>query len=406
MTRVLLSLLLLLLSLPLPAETTSPVATVALLTGAAHRIPVQGGPSHPLHEGALLYEGDRIQVLERSLVILRFTDDLRLSLRPGTDLTIRRYLPTGDQHLELTAGSVRVVTGTGAHAAPDRFRLATPIAAIGVRGTDFSARFSDQSLYAQLHAGAILIAPRAHCGDLLPAHCPTARPIDVPGDLWRITPTGELLPVLDALANALLTRSSVPPVSASTLARPDVTLPERERPLLRSDPPSPHPLVWGYWAFLPAPRLPHDTLSLPAAQAAADGRRIAIGMGAYGIWRAGPDSLDPFLTGLVRYHLTDAIVGFTTSEFLPSAPAHLQDPHLVIDFDRALLTTAYTLQTLDGRLLPYRTDLPIRPNATFTHEDGLHRLSGALTSDGRFVAFQFIHPFAEGQFEGITRWSR
>ena len=96
---------------------------------------------------------------------IRFVDDAVLSVRPLSELEIIAY--RFDQEnpgnslvkLKLIQGTVRTVSGKAAKTARDRFRLNTPIAAIGVRGTDFVVATSSDSLKALVNDGAIVVAP-------------------------------------------------------------------------------------------------------------------------------------------------------------------------------------------------------------------------------------------------------
>ena len=59
----------------------------------------------------------------------------------------------------LEAGVTRAVSGEAARAARQRFRLNTPIAAIGVRGTDFVVSADAATTRALVNEGAIVLAP-------------------------------------------------------------------------------------------------------------------------------------------------------------------------------------------------------------------------------------------------------
>ena len=61
--------------------------------------------------------------------------------------------------LNLLEGTARTVSGKAAKAARHRYRLNTPIAAIGVRGTDFLVSTTASSLTALVNDGAIVVAP-------------------------------------------------------------------------------------------------------------------------------------------------------------------------------------------------------------------------------------------------------
>ena len=147
---------------PLKAE-SAPVARVALAVGEATR--VSGlGKKEQLQVGAGLTDGDRITTGKDAFAILVFSDQARVSLRADTELVIHRYRvdPTGvatQLDLELVRGAVRQISGEAARAQPERYRLNTPIAAIGVRGTDFLAKADQGLLETFVHQGRIVLLP-------------------------------------------------------------------------------------------------------------------------------------------------------------------------------------------------------------------------------------------------------
>jgi hypothetical protein len=141
----------------------SHVARVSMAVGQAQRVDISG-QSQPLLLGALLQEQDRIITGQDAMVILVFADQARVALRPDSELVIRSYKidPTGENtrlQLDLLRGTVRQISGQAAHQQPERYRLNTPIAAIGVRGTDFLAKATETATEAYVHEGAIVVSP-------------------------------------------------------------------------------------------------------------------------------------------------------------------------------------------------------------------------------------------------------
>ena len=59
----------------------------------------------------------------------------------------------------LLEGTARAVSGNAAEAARQRFRLNTPIAAIGVRGTDFVVTTTATLMTVLVNEGAVVVAP-------------------------------------------------------------------------------------------------------------------------------------------------------------------------------------------------------------------------------------------------------
>ena len=153
-----------------------PVARVSMAVGDAQRIGASGQAT-PLSLGTQLSEQDRIITGKDAMVILIFSDQARVALRPDSELLIRSYKvdPKGVEtqlHLDLLRGTVRQISGHAAQKQPERYRLNTPIAAIGVRGTDFLAKAGEGLVEAYVHEGAIVVAPLAGAGT--PGEVPAA----------------------------------------------------------------------------------------------------------------------------------------------------------------------------------------------------------------------------------------
>ena len=128
----------------------APVGHVTLAVGEASRV-TGAGKREALKLGDPLQEQDRIITGSDALLMIVFIDQGRLALRPDTELVIRSYRvdPSGaDTRLDfdLVRGTVRQISGQAARVQPERYRLNTPVAAIGVRGTDFLATTGGRSV--------------------------------------------------------------------------------------------------------------------------------------------------------------------------------------------------------------------------------------------------------------------
>ena len=146
----------------LRAEPAS-IARVALSVGDAKRVNA-AGQTDQLRLGSTLADGDRLITGKDAVVILVFIDQGRVSLRADTELVIHKYRvdPAGIDsqiNLELVRGAMRQISGHAAQLQPERYRLNTPIAAIGVRGTDFLAKIHGDTLETFVQEGKIVILP-------------------------------------------------------------------------------------------------------------------------------------------------------------------------------------------------------------------------------------------------------
>jgi len=149
---------------------------IVLVTGKAVALS-SSGESRKLKRGGPFYEGDTIETQKKSFVKLKYSDGGVMLLRPATKLVIEKYkFPKkgkGKSVTSLVKGGLRAVTGVIAKRNRDNFKLKTPSATMGVRGTDFTVRFCngdctdledygapapDDGLYTGVNKGGIVLA--------------------------------------------------------------------------------------------------------------------------------------------------------------------------------------------------------------------------------------------------------
>jgi hypothetical protein len=100
------------------------------------------GGSRELKQGDFVYEKDEILTSGRSFAVLQFSDGAKVTVRPDSSLIIEQYLYAGSPDdtatLNLVEGGLRVITGAMAKSNPENYKVRTPVALMGVRGTEFS----------------------------------------------------------------------------------------------------------------------------------------------------------------------------------------------------------------------------------------------------------------------------
>lgn len=139
------------------------VGEVSLVLGKAWLISGKGRQA--VAPGTEIRATDRILTEANGHVHIRFVDQALVSVRPDSRLEIVQYDYNADQpaqstiKLNLEEGITRSISGHGATSARDRFRLNTPIAAIGVRGTDFVVSATPRAVRALVNEGVIVMAP-------------------------------------------------------------------------------------------------------------------------------------------------------------------------------------------------------------------------------------------------------
>ena len=123
-------------------ETSKRVGSVASLNGSVIAVDKRK-ISRKLHVGNPVYIGDKIITGEDGAVRLQMIDDAILDLRCFSIMVIEDYaLNTSDRRsiLNLLQGSLRKVTGKIGKMSQDVYELKTPVASVGVRGTEYALR--------------------------------------------------------------------------------------------------------------------------------------------------------------------------------------------------------------------------------------------------------------------------
>jgi hypothetical protein len=103
----------------------------------------RAGVSEPGRRGYILESGDTIKTGSDGVVQWWMADDSLFLLPTGSSLHIDEYASPsgrggfGKSFFSLLKGAMRSVTGLVAKNDPQSYRVATPVATMGVRGTDF-----------------------------------------------------------------------------------------------------------------------------------------------------------------------------------------------------------------------------------------------------------------------------
>jgi hypothetical protein len=95
------------------------------------------GTGHPVLQGSTVYVGDTITTDDKSFVVIQFYDGAKITVKPSSEIYIHAYSPEKAQ-LDLVSGGLRVITGAMAKSNPENYTVKTPVALMGVRGTEFS----------------------------------------------------------------------------------------------------------------------------------------------------------------------------------------------------------------------------------------------------------------------------
>ena len=442
---------------PLLRAETAHVARTALSVGEASRVTV-AGRTEPLRLGTQLTAGDRIITGKDAIAILVFSDGGRVSLRGDSELVIHRYHvdPSGAAtrlELELVRGAMRQISGDAARLQPERYRLNTPVVAIGVRGTDFLARTDGSTMETFVQEGMIVVLPKGGgCSDVLAsANCRPMASVSASdagrylrvaanGQMERPTVSAEDLERLFGIklrgdrgasaapAPGLVFIAGVgPDVVGSLNGRGLVHEPKlfedgnvdglgpqsppdlggAPNPAPELPPPSaggaalPAQLVWGRFSI--AADLPMS-LPLPFAEASL-GRHVTVGeVSQYALWRSGANGpLDPSLAGRVTFDLAAAEAVFHQASGVSAAD--VRAARLGVDFDRATFTAGVSLAHPTTGPVSFGVEGQVSPDGVFWAGRASERVAGALSRDGSEAGFLFTKEHAGGIFRGVTLWN-
>jgi len=142
------------------------IARVVRLRGNA-RASSQAGKARALRVGATIFEQERLNTGINSYLVVAFNDESRMTLISNSEMVIRehKYVPDKPEEnsgfLEFVRGGLRFLSGAIGKLNNEAFRVATPVATIGIRGTGFDLLCSGQcdgsDMFARVWDGAIML---------------------------------------------------------------------------------------------------------------------------------------------------------------------------------------------------------------------------------------------------------
>jgi len=114
------------------------VARVSFVKGNVTAL-LEGQQARPLLKAASIFEGDNIQTLERSFVIVNFNDGTKVTVRPNSSFSVSHYNQQSAE-LELHDGALLARTGELAKESPENFQIKTSDTIVNAQQGDFSVR--------------------------------------------------------------------------------------------------------------------------------------------------------------------------------------------------------------------------------------------------------------------------
>jgi hypothetical protein len=375
-------------------------ATVGEVMFAAGEARIEGATSK-LARSAELEVGHTIVTGAGGHVHIKFFDGAFVAVRPNSQLRIDDYIydsasaANNRVRFTLRAGTSRLITGRAGQANKQGFRLNTPTAAIGIRGTDFVAQVQGEVTRVTVQQGAIVMAPLGVAG------CDAGGSDACGGSLARqltAAQAGSFLEMRGAQAPRLIApedarsfklegpRSEEP---ASTTGRPSAEAPPAGFSGTRS-------VAWGRWQGAS-----DFGANVPPGYEVIGRNEAFVLLRATGVDPTGSN------TGIVQFRLADVeAFGRTVGGFYE--PAIVSGASLKVDFDKSTYTTAFDWSFKGashsfvgagslsdaGRLLAD----PLVSNM---------QMSGGLAAESREAGYVFFRTLPDDvRAYGVTRWER
>jgi hypothetical protein len=417
---------------------------------------------HPATEGGTVAEGEMLATGGDGYIYVKTVDNGLFILRPGSRARIATYRvdtvhPANTQvKFELLSGVARSKSGEAVKQARQNFRFNTPVAAIGVRGTDFTVFTDDRTSRVAVLTGGVVVsgfagACRPEGGG--PCEGAASRELSAAqrGQLLQVT-RGQVAPQLlngsplspdlvspprsdepvaktDAASNATINAGTpnleVRKVVALTAAndqqpaKPPV-LPAPEAPATPATPvPAPVPvpdptkpdsgIMWGRWvqfgAYYPKLNLSSD----------ADKNELLATNGDYALLRTpGKEFVAPN-NGSIGFALRDAEAVIYTDYGYGSrtiAPATVSNGALNVDFGSRTFATSFTLLA-KNEAIPFQGTGTVGNDGRMYGDEtkgrvGVLNLQGLLSNDKGGIASYIF----DGRIDtlrtvnGATYWLR
>lgn len=196
-------------------NSATPVAARAVQVHGVAKVSRGGGPLVALVEGQPLYSGDVLQTQLDSHVVLAFSDGARITVNPSSRMGISEYSHDakpdskgiGSMIIDMFKGGLRFATGLIGKSNPEKVKVRTATATIGIRGTVFDvvcaptgsadgaspADLSDmpcgESLFVQTREGIVTLSGTQGAPVVLPAgQSGRVSGPDVPARTLQVTP--------------------------------------------------------------------------------------------------------------------------------------------------------------------------------------------------------------------------
>ena len=431
------------------ADIPGTVGEVSMVLGKAYLHSPDKSPME-VTNGLSVKVSDKVVTGTNGHVHIRFIDDALVSVRPGSRLEIVSYefQPENPESstikFNLIEGVTRSISGQGAKAARSRFRLNTPIAAIGVRGTDFVVSASDETVRALVNEGTIVLAPYSDgCSADTFGPCSTSNAVELRGQTYQMLElsSSQSLPLLtsqDGQQASLQEQTNFAGIEASSVVQPEAedqvsdsdafleartvavaadladsngltTEIDRYANLPDFSPPTAvdqgvlaeNQLMWGRFAWGTG-SIQEERITVPY-DVAREGRAVTVSNIDYALFRVedGTKLVDKGL-GIIGFALSSAQAFYYSESGVVAM--HVNGGKLDIDFDQRLFETQLDLSHNATGIVDFRASGKINNSGYFFSNSEQQRIAGSTSLDGSQAGYFFEQQLQKGGIQGLTLW--
>lgn len=395
---------------PVWGMAAEPVGEVVFVAGGAEL--QRQGQWQKLAKGTQVQEGDLLRTAANGHIHLRMNDNGFIAVRPASNLQVRqyRYEPqsAGQNQvlLHLESGTARTISGKAGESNRERYRFTTPVAAIGLRGTDYVVQAEAELTRVSVLKGAIVLNPLGPgCAADLQSPCstPYMRELSArtPHAYLEIQMKGETPQILLHEKGKAGTNPGVQPHPEEPQAKAEKevlqALQDGKAGIQVPVVPEFRGIVWGRWSHIATPT---PTL---VSQVGPE-REVTYGHELFGLLRPVEKVVLPQGSVAMRYNTGEAWLKTAQGE-LVSVP--LGKGSLSLDFDR---------RQFQSSLLAFAPGVPLQLQAQgkITFQGFLlgdpgrsnMNVAGNITSHAQEAGYLFDTPHAQGTLYGATHWKR
>lgn len=427
------------------------VGEISLVLGKAY-LQRPGSRRQRIQVGLKVRVSDKIATEGNGHVHIRFVDQALVSVRPDSRLEVVRYYfdPQNPEQsavkFNLLEGVARAISGEAAKAAKQRFRMNTPIAAIGVRGTDFVVSATQESTRALVNEGVIVVSPYsvdcsydglascsvngveltenslqaielngANSQPKLLALADTQDPErmraqlqqeastsasdvtvgDVSADQGLYSEESSTLPLSDQVADdTVKVAEATTKVQKLVAQEPDAPEPEPELVILDQ-----RQLVWGRYVDAAA-ATGGITVDLSDV---GESREVTVGNFEYGLFRTenGSKRIDSGLT-VVSFSLAHGQATYRNET--GSSAMEVTNGSLDIDFQQSRFATQLNLSHTATGQIDFTANGRIFDGGYFHSRSDDQKIGGAVSLDGQEAGYFFERQIDGGDISGLTLW--